>query len=161
MSLESIQHDRLHKISPERVAERSEFAQSNERNPTAQTVPRGLRANPLLARRNPMSDEEVSAQTWLDEQLVTFYHKRNGPWPKLRRLFSKAVGRWLFQSAANQRHRHAADHDRRQSTIGAPPKRHPQLQVREPAMAAIVVIGGNSAHPTVVLEIVQFLGRTG
>jgi hypothetical protein len=43
-----------------------------------------------------MSEEELSAQRWLDEQLVRFYHKRNGRWPKLWRLFSNAMGGLLF-----------------------------------------------------------------
>ena len=91
MRSEIVRYSRSRNISPERVSERGESAQSDEGNLSVRRIPRGPKASPLLAQQHPMSDEELGAQTWLDEQLVKFYHKRNGHWPKLRRLFSRAI----------------------------------------------------------------------
>ncbi len=115
MRSEIVNYSRSRSISPERISERGELARSDKRNPTERMTPRGRRANPLVSRQNPMSDEELCAQTWLDEQLVEFYRQRNGRWPRLRRWFSRAIGGRLFQSAGNMSQRHPAD----------PPSRRP------------------------------------
>ncbi len=99
MRSEIVKHGRSRNISVERNSQKSELAWSDKRNPSERMTPRGRRANPLISRRNPLSDEELSAQVWLNEQLVTFYRQRNGRWPKLRRLFSRATGGRLFSSA--------------------------------------------------------------
>jgi hypothetical protein len=91
MRSEIVRYNRLRNISPERVSDRGELARSDDGNPSARRIPRGQRAN-RVAQQDPTSDEELSAQTWLDEQLVKFYHMRNGRWPKLRRLFTGAFG---------------------------------------------------------------------
>jgi hypothetical protein len=96
MRSEIVKYSRSRNISRERAADRSAFTRADERNPSERTMPRGRRAHPPIARRNPISDEEFSVQMWLDEQLAKFYHKRNGRWPKLRRLFPEPSERGLF-----------------------------------------------------------------
>lgn len=91
MRSEIVRYNRLRDISLERVSERGELARSDDGNPSARRIPRGQRAN-RVAQQDPTRDEELSAQTWLDEQLVKFYHMRNGRWSKLRRLFTGALG---------------------------------------------------------------------
>ena len=94
MRSESVTHNRPRNISPERVSKRSELARVDKGNPSARTMPRGQQANPLIAQRSRMSDEELGAQAWLDEQLVKFYRTRNGRWRTLRQFFARAVGGW-------------------------------------------------------------------
>jgi hypothetical protein len=76
--------------SHERVSEKSEL-RADRRNPTERTLPQGRRTTQLTGRRTPISNEEIRAQIWLDERLVKFYRRRNCLWPKLRRLFARAV----------------------------------------------------------------------
>jgi hypothetical protein len=76
--------------SQERLSERSEL-RADGGNPAKRAIPRGRKTTQIIARRTPMSNEEIRAQIWLDERLVKFYRRRNGLWPKLRRLFSRAV----------------------------------------------------------------------
>jgi hypothetical protein len=77
-------------ISQERVSERSEL-RADRGNPAVRTIRQRPKPTQLTVRRTPMSNEEIRAQIWLDERLVKFYRRRNGLWPKLRRLFSRAV----------------------------------------------------------------------
>jgi hypothetical protein len=91
MRSEIVRYNRLRNISLERVSDRGELARSDDGNPSARRIPRRQRAN-RVAQQDPTSDEELSAQTWLDEQLVKFYQMHNGRWPKLRRLFAGAFG---------------------------------------------------------------------
>jgi hypothetical protein len=103
MRSEIVKYSRSRNISPDRISARSELARSDKRNPSERMTPRGRRANSLIDQQDPMSDEELSAQVWLDEQLVKFYHQRNGRWPKLRRLFSRAIGGRLFPNVPSVR----------------------------------------------------------
>lgn len=91
MRSEIVKFIRSRNVSSDRILERSDLARSDKGNPSERMTPRGRTANSLMAQQNPMSDEGLSAQVWLDEQLVKFYRQRNGRWAKLRRLFSRAV----------------------------------------------------------------------
>jgi hypothetical protein len=117
MNSEIVIYSRSRNISPERISQRSELARSDKRNPSERMTPQGRRANSPISQQDPMSDEELNAQVWLDEQLVKFYHQRNGRWPKLRRLFSRAIGGRRFPNAGNMSQRHATDQVDRMSRI--------------------------------------------
>jgi hypothetical protein len=109
MRSEIVNYTRSRNISAERISQRNELARSDKRNPSERMTPRGRRANSLTSRQHPISDEELSAQVWLDEQLVKFYHQRNGRWPKLRRLFSRAIGGRRFPNVRNMSQRQATE----------------------------------------------------
>ena len=109
MRSEIVKYSRSRNMSSERISERGELSRSDEANPSERRLLRGRRANPPIARQNPISDEELSAQTWLDDQLLKFYHQHTGHWPGLRRLFFRVVGGRMFSSAAKIIQRQAAD----------------------------------------------------
>jgi hypothetical protein len=160
MRFEFVINRRLRNIAPRHLVIRHESSQADAKNNSVRQMSCGERVKPPIAQRSLMSDEELGAQAWLDEQLVKFYRTRNGRWPKLRQLFARVVGGWLFPSRRNESRRGAADHGARPTSVGAPVKRQPGLQIRERAVAAIDVIGRNAATSTAALEIVQFYRRT-
>jgi len=57
-------------------------------NPTSQSlsVPPGRR--PAFAGRSAITNDELSAQEWLDDRLMAFYHEKHDLWPRVRRFLS-------------------------------------------------------------------------
>jgi hypothetical protein len=49
-------------------------------------VPPGRR--PAFAGRSAITNDELSAQEWLDDRLMAFYHEKHDLWPRVRRFLS-------------------------------------------------------------------------
>lgn len=135
MKFEIVINRRLRNTAPQRLVIRHESSQADAKNNSVRQIHCRQRLNPPIAQRSLMSDEELGAQAWLDEQLVRFYRTRNGRWPRLRQFFASALGGWLLPSRRNESRRDAADFGAR-PTVGAAFPRVP-LALPVPALPTV------------------------
>lgn len=54
--------------------------------PVSQNI--SVRSRRAFSGRSMVTENELHSQEWLDNRLATFYHERQGLWPRVRRFLS-------------------------------------------------------------------------